>query len=342
MMANQDNTPPNDCIVVQTDFAFDIVNRLITKLNNDHQLELQSMQDVQIKNIRSNNQREDSSLVFGSAQSFARTTSSVLRMCMLRSANVPGDLYPNLRKHSMRRNEAAMDYSQTDGNEFVLTTNKDRAREYYSHYDQLYPHFKIEDQLCTAEQNQLKKIPGTMMFIFRRNFSEIIAFDTSLQVKYCPKDGGHSYESFAHVNCLVRKICDPNHVCVKVLRLMKGGYWSMDVMLCQLSKVNWVKEENTESEPGTKNESNDGIKVPPMQPSDSLPMQPIAIMQPQMPTSMQPQMQIQQPGVVRPQNQLSQNQYGQPQAPQPDPQNGLGEQFASLNIGQPESLPQQP
>ena len=345
MMANQDYTPPDDCIVVQTDFAFDFVNRLITRLYNDQQLQLQSVQEVKVDNIRSNNPNDNLSLVFGNANCFARTASSVLRMCMLRSAEVPEHLYPKLGKPSMRRNKTAMEYSWTYGNKFVLTTNKDRAKEYYSHYDQLYPHMK--DELCTARPNQLQIIPGTMMLIFRGNFSEIIAFNTSLQVKYCPnyqniggflKDVSGHYESFAHVVCQVQRIRNPNHACLNVLRLMKGGNWHINTLLRHLPNVLWAEEEITETEPETDDyekeveeyfghvSGDDESKSPPVLTQPQMGMQPPPRVQAQ-PMGMQPYL---------PQNLDQQNpgRYGQPQAPQPYPQDDLGEQLARLNIGQ--------
>ena len=275
-MANQDNTPPiNDCIVVQTDFAFDLILSIIAQLNKDRQLHLQSVQNVQIENIRSNN--KDDEFKFGGKhahkvgkrmQSFARTATSVLRMCMLRSANVPAYCYPELGEYSKPRNLAVMRYFPNKVymfcQEFVLTTNRERAREYYSYYDHLYPHFRIEDQLLKAQPKQLVFIPETMMLIFRENFSEIIAFNTSLRVRYWPNyqpniidgspyDIGGRYESFANVVCQVNKICNPDHVCLNVLKLMKGGNCRIDTLLRHLSDVNWAEENGRMEKQETEN-----------------------------------------------------------------------------------------
>ena len=234
------------------------------------------MQAVEIYNIKSNDEDDMCRLKFGGrrahidgtrTQCFARTATSVLRMCMLRSANVPKEYYPKLGIYSKRRNVEGMRYNHwshpryTLGQEFVLTTNRERAREYYSHYDHLFPHFRIEDQLLKAQPNQLVFIPETMMVIFRENFSEIIVFTTNFQVRYRPNyqqniygsryDIGGRYESFAHVNCQVMRICNSDHVCLNVLKLMKGGNCRIDTLLRHLSDVNWAEEENTETEQAT-------------------------------------------------------------------------------------------
>ena len=320
-MANQDLTPLNDCIVVKTDFAFDFVNCLITRLWRDEELELQSVQEVQIDNIRSNDEQNEHRFLFGGinagdrkrTQCFARTASSVLRMCMLRSANVPEDLYPKFGPRSKRRNEARMRYSSIHGQRFVLTTNEQRAREYYSHYDHLHPHFKIEDQLLQIQPNQWEIMPGSMMYIFRGNFSEIITFNTSFQVMYWPNNIGGYYQSFAHVVCQVQKIRNPDHVSVKVLKLMKDGYFSIDVMLNHLCEVNWAEEENTVSEPETDDDENESDDV-------HAEVEELPLMQPPMP--MQPQ---------NLDHQMNPDQYRQPQAPL----SKLSTQFAQLNVEEP-------
>ena len=301
MMANQDYTPPKDCIVVQTDFAFDLILRIITQLKDDQELELQFFQEVEIYNIKSNDEDDMCQLKFGGkrahidgtrTQCFARTATSVLRMCMLRSANVPEEHYPKLGNYSKRRNVEGMRYFHwshpryTFGQEFVLTTNREHAREYYSHYDHLYPHFRIEDQLLKAQPNRLVFIPETMMLIFRENFSEIIVFNTTFQVGYVPYyqqnmhgfyyDIGGYYESYAHVVCQVLRICNPNHACLNVLRLMKGGNWHINTLLRHLTNVIWAEEEYTQAEQGTDDDEREvdayfaGLEQQPQMPPQNL------------------------------------------------------------------------
>ena len=86
----------NDCILVQTDCAFNIVLTVLESLSNDDEFHVSSYKVVTIKNIESDDPDDHYSLRFGGGgdqpfpqrlQCFARTTSSVLRMMMLKSVN---------------------------------------------------------------------------------------------------------------------------------------------------------------------------------------------------------------------------------------------------------------
>ena len=168
---------------------------------------------------------------------FAKTASSVLRSMMLRAVNNQ-DYSPKLNNHSDNRNKRKLCYNG-HGNEFRLASSKITAMEYYSSYDKLHPHFRIEHQFKFSQSTRTWHLhmPSTMMLVFRRNFTEVIKIGTSLtaeQMLYEPSPipGHRQYmppgcvESTAHVHCIVRKVSNPEHDVLKLLRALKAtnGY----------------------------------------------------------------------------------------------------------------------
>lgn len=96
------------------------------------------------------------------------------------------------------------------------------AREYYSKYDCLYPHFRIEKALKEVEPNQWMFLP-TMMLIFRKNFSEVIEISTTFRAREVQEPNtAHAllgtFNSYVNVRCIVRTISDPEHAKLNALR----------------------------------------------------------------------------------------------------------------------------
>ena len=222
----------NDCILVQTDCTFNIALAVLKSLNND-EIQVCSYKVVTINNIESNDPHDHYSLRFGGGgglhlQSFARTTSSVLRMMALESVNA-SRWCPRMGRHSERRNRQKMQvqtFVQSGHGEFVIAATKSAAEEYYTYYDHLHPHFKIENGFSSVQPDDWSM--QNMMLIFRHDFTEVIEIGTSLQVGHRPHiwPGPGTFHSNAHVHCIVRHISNPNHDGLKFLRALKNisGY----------------------------------------------------------------------------------------------------------------------
>ena len=237
-----------DCILFGNDIAFNFTLTILRTLRETDDFKVDTYNTVTIDNIESNDKDDFCRFKFGGnspagwIQCFAKTTSSVLRLMMLRSVNNEG-WCPKFGKYSEDRNRRKLRYDEY-GNKFTLASSKEIAREYYSCYDQLHTHFKIEHQFKEAyAQGAVTAVawhlymPSTMMLIFRRNFTEVIEIGTTLsagqmQFMPLPHAGQRQYmppgfvKSSAHVYCIVRRISNPNHDVLKFLRALKAtnGY----------------------------------------------------------------------------------------------------------------------
>ena len=236
---NQAEDVKDDCILVQTDCTFNIALIVIKSLSNDNVLQVCSYKVVTIDNIESNDPDDHYSLRFGGGkgrylQYFAKTASSVLRMMMLESVNA-SRWRPGIGKHSDRRNRQKMQFQrfvQPGHREFVIAATKSAAEEYYTYYDHLHPHFKIEHEISFAQSadDGWRRMPQSMMLIFRRNFTEVIEIDTSLWVSYQPNawpwTGPGTFHSKAQVGCFVRDVTNPDHDGLRFLQVLKNtsGY----------------------------------------------------------------------------------------------------------------------
>ena len=217
----------DDYIIVQTDIAFEPAFEALKQLQECQLLQVQHLQVVWIKNVESNAPNETDRFIFGggrdklAAQSFSRTVSSILRMCMLRSGNLPEGLWPKLGRVSMSRNRDKMEYEQQHGNRFELTADEVDANAYYSSYDHIHPHFKLEHQLQNVPPNEWWNMQPTMMLIFRNNFSEVIEFNTSFKARYRPDISTGTYQSYVNVRCVVRRILNTEHESLQYLKSLK-------------------------------------------------------------------------------------------------------------------------
>lgn len=95
-----------ETIFVQTDPAFNLVLNSLNELRNQNRLVVTYFKTASIENIESNNKDEDGRFLFGRAnescvQMFARTASSVLRMCMLKATNVDAVFWPTISDHGL-------------------------------------------------------------------------------------------------------------------------------------------------------------------------------------------------------------------------------------------------
>ena len=218
----------NDCVLLQTDITFNLAIEILNCLQRDNQLGVRSYQVVTIENIESDDRLVPYRFRFGGAhaasppkciQSFARTASAVLRMMMGQSVNA--GFSPKLGAQSDRRNRSKM-VCQSQGEPFVLAQDKLTMMEYYSYYDHLHPHFKLEYLFTSAQPTEWWYMPITMMLIFRKNFTEVIEISTTLQAGLRPQYGPGIFQSFANVRCIVRSISNPEHDSLNLLKALKN------------------------------------------------------------------------------------------------------------------------
>ena len=166
-----------ETIFVQTDPSFDIVLRSLNELNSQGLLQVKHIQTAWIPRIESNIEGDANKHFFGPAnegciQSFARSASSVARMCMLQATNVHQMHWPETGNISGPRNKAILNgqgHNQLQmpnnvGN-FILANNAVGARRYYSKYDHLYLHFLIEDNLIPVGTNNSVFLPSIYIHI---------------------------------------------------------------------------------------------------------------------------------------------------------------------------------
>ena len=231
--------PENDCILVQSDAAFNVCLMALAGLGNN--LQFQSMQEVSIDNIESNDPHDSHRFVFGGmhaavparrAHAFAKTASSVMRMCMLRSANA-GYCPVTIGAKAHTRNRDKMNvcaYSVPNAPKFELspTNNRMHIMEYYSYYDRMHPHFMIENQLRQRKPGQM----WTVMQVFRKKFSEVVEFTTNMNARDMSgeqveaRDGAiyihppGTFSSFVNVRCTVRKITNPSHPSLQLFKAL--------------------------------------------------------------------------------------------------------------------------
>ena len=92
-----------ETVFVQTDPTFQVVLAVSTELKNQNRLHEKGLQTACIKDIESNDEREDHRLVFGGERaasmdfaSFGQTASAVVRMCMLEAVGISRTFWPKI------------------------------------------------------------------------------------------------------------------------------------------------------------------------------------------------------------------------------------------------------
>nr|XP_058963031.1 uncharacterized protein LOC131789865 [Pocillopora verrucosa] len=187
-----------ETIFVQTDPAFQIVLDATNELRD--RLQVTHFQTAVITDIESNHQRDDHRFVFDFV-SFGRTASAVVRMCMLEAVGVSRKFWPNIGPYSYSRNKNKLE-REVIGPLFCLANDRNTARHYWCKYDQLYPHFRIEDAFSGLDINQQENM-SSMMLILRNNFAELIEIITTFTAR---RRAEHRFNSYVHVTCIVREI----------------------------------------------------------------------------------------------------------------------------------------
>ena len=203
--------PDNECILMQTDIAFDWVLHMLAEMQKRSQVTVRTQQVVTLENIQSASSDEYCQYIFGGEKAqykmsrinaFTQTASSVLRMCMMRSANM--QYMP--RFSSMQKNKLNMQYDQFGPKFSLAKGDKVATLKYYSRYDHLYPHFLLAQKYQEALPTCWWTMDGAMMLIFRKNFTELIEFSTTFSAGERPELGVGTFKSFVNVRCIVREL----------------------------------------------------------------------------------------------------------------------------------------
>ena len=210
-------------IFVQTDPAFNVVLYCLKELGDQNRLQVTHYQWAELRDIESNDANEERKFMFGgktlfASHTFGRTASAIVRMCMLEAAGVPRKLWPKPGSNADRRNKAKLHKSlRKPILGFRLATTERIATHYWSKYDQLYPHFRIEDEVDAVDLYTQISIPS-MMLIFRENFTEVVEITTTF--KATPRED-QQFDSYIHVTCIVREISTEEGNDGRCTRLLK-------------------------------------------------------------------------------------------------------------------------
>ena len=199
-----------ETIFVQTDLAFHAVNLALTELRDQHRLHVTHSQIASIDDIESNDEQEDHRLRFGgqnapitARESFSRTASEIVPMCMLEAVGINRDLWPQIGNTvSNARNQDKLQREVFIHPLFSLATDDWTAIHYWLKYCQLYPQFRIRNTVQYLNINGQGSMPS-MMLIFRNNATEVIEITTTFNAT--PSEENH-FSSYVSVICQVRNI----------------------------------------------------------------------------------------------------------------------------------------
>ena len=208
--------PPNYYVEKFDKIDMDVTNRQTCKL------------DV----VQSNAKDDERSFVFGDnavakaspehhASVFGRTASAVFRMVMLEAVQIPDKLWPKIAKRTFSRNKAAMKFevnTEGDNAAFQLLNDnntKENAREYWSRYDQAFPHSLIKNEVLEHEGEQVPF--KNTMFILRRPARQVIEITTkAYATMYPPCWKVGEIDCNVEVSCIC-KTFDQNNANDKIL-----------------------------------------------------------------------------------------------------------------------------
>ncbi|CAH3115629.1 unnamed protein product, partial [Pocillopora meandrina] len=154
--------------------------------------------------------------------SFGRTASAVARMCMLSAVGIKSEFWPNIGKLTRKRNKKNIEKMVFIKPLFRLAINKNKARYYWSKYDQLYPHFLIEDEVRRTKtksgQTSMPR-PGKGLYTFNSSVSvTCIVRDIK---KGCSGDGQHT----SYLRWLMQPSDIPDIYFEKVIEIIKTKHY---------------------------------------------------------------------------------------------------------------------
>ena len=241
-----------ETIFVQTDPAFNVVLKSLNEISNQNRLHVIHLKTARIQDIQSNNPLFQGRFIFGGTRAelaysaFGRTASAAVRMCMLEAVNVPRTSWPRPGRTSEKRNKEKIfpEVLHQRQPAFHLANARDNAMYYWSKFDHLYPHFRIEHEVRRAgDDNGTARMPS-MMLIFRESFAEIVEITTTFNATPL---GGQRFDSYIHVTCVVRRI-DQGEDGIHTKRL-KSLIKPVQIQDQYFEKMTKVKEEDLDKLP---------------------------------------------------------------------------------------------
>ena len=188
-----------DVIFVENDPNFALVLNAIQQLHSKGRLRFIEEQIVTIRRIQRALTEENDPLRYTWKRfyDFSRTAAVGFRMAMLEAMGVDRDWWPEIA--SREQNASAPNMSHHPDKLSSMAESKEQALEYWSHYDQLYPHYYIRQKY--KETREGEDVPlDSIMVIFRGNFREMITIIT----KVCLPRGAPGAIVY---NASVRVIC---------------------------------------------------------------------------------------------------------------------------------------
>ena len=223
---------PGDRIFVNINPHYSLVKEQLSLLDTV----VTNHQTCKLDAVQSNAEDDDSILAFGGslnktkrtsgqrASAFGRTASAVFRMVMLEAVQIPRTYWPKLNKRSTTRNKNALEFTRSkDENDkpyplFKLlnpnNNTKKNARKYWSHYDEMFPHFLIEDEVL--EHKGIKVLFKNTMIILRESTRQVIEITTEANATmYPPLELGWKKGEF---DCKVEVSC----TCQKIIKSKKN------------------------------------------------------------------------------------------------------------------------
>ena len=198
-----------ETIFLQTDTAFNAVLLAIKELGDKKRLHVKHCQRAWIQGIESNDKDDNKKDVFGGERAktkdvfhFSQTASAVVRMCMLEAVGIHQDLIPRIGEFSHKRNCNKMEKEVLIEPLFCLAEDKEKARYYWSKYDQLYPHFRIQEEVGQAKTEKKEAKMPSMMLIFSNDIKRVIEITTTFTAK---PEQHFKFKSYVNVTCIVRR-----------------------------------------------------------------------------------------------------------------------------------------
>lgn len=196
-----------EVIFVQNDPNFDLVLNAIQQLRNTfrlHRTHQQSATIIRIERALRENERELAAAnpnlryTWKRFYDFSRTAAIGFRMAMLEATGTPRVWWDTMQRTGQNKREGNMVH-EPEPMLFKVPEDEDQAMEYWSHYDQLYPHYYMRQKYKDTQTNGHVPL-DSMMVIFRRNFTELIQITTTVRLpKGAP--GAREYDASVHVVC---------------------------------------------------------------------------------------------------------------------------------------------
>ena len=227
-----------DRIFVNVDPPYDYVQNKLKKI--DPVIRETNHQTCKLNAVQSNAKDDHNKLVFGGslnkkkkrtagqrASAFGKTASAVFRMVMLKAVQIPEDLWPKFGDPAMSRNKNGMAFEVTDRNNrpFQLLNGnhtKENARECWSRYDQVFPHFLIENEVLKHKGR--KVLFENTMFILRESAPQVIEITTKAYATMYPRSPGWRKGEFdcnVEVSCTCKQINDEDEENQRILNELR-------------------------------------------------------------------------------------------------------------------------